>query len=147
MNVIQADALTAILCGNPADIASKVDLLVGALQKLRVHLGALMGEARPETVVAIVAAQTGVSVEEIMGRRRPERIVWPRHIAAWCLVEVLALSLRDAGAALGGRDHGTMHNSKELVWERMEQDRKFRAQVEGIRDLVKAAGSPVTSTK
>lgn len=146
MNVIQPDALAQILGGNPAEVAAQVDRLVASLQKLRVHMGTLMGETRPETVVSIVASQTGVSIEDILGRRRPERIVWPRHIAAWCLVEVLSLTLEQAGAALGGRDHGTAHNSKELVWQRMETDRKFRAQVESIRDLVKASGSPIGST-
>jgi hypothetical protein len=141
------EAFVRILGASPGTVAMEVDKLVESLQRLRVQLGALMGETPPETVLSVVASEMGVSVGEILGTRRPERIVWPRHIVAWCLIEIGGFSQEAAGVALGNRDHGTVRNSAKRVWDRMETDVRFRQRVESIRDKIKATGFSVAAKR
>jgi len=133
----ERDPIVALLGREPAKLADEIDRLVDSLQRLRLSLGSAGGQASIGMVLGIVCRSFGVGEAALLGRSRQEQIAWPRHVAAWCLVQVIGLSLNAVGRAMD-RDHGSIHNSKEQVWARMDVDPLFRAQVERIRDEIKA---------
>ncbi|MBW8771020.1 MAG: ATP-binding protein [Gemmatimonadetes bacterium] len=61
-----------------------------------------------QTVQDAVAAEWGVSPDELVGAGRSRRVVEPRRIGMLLCHELLALSLREIGAAFGDRDSSTV---------------------------------------
>lgn len=63
---------------------------------------------KPEAILAKVAADHGVTVEEVRGRRRYAHLMDPRREIAWRLWVETDLTLAEIGEVLGGRSHATI---------------------------------------
>lgn len=64
-----------------------------------------------DQVLDDVARAFGVTVAEIKGRTRTQRITLARQVAMYLYRSLLELSLKEIGAALGGKDHTTVMHS------------------------------------
>lgn len=95
-------------------------------------------------IAARVASIFGIRYDDLFGKRRPEHIVWPRHIAMSLIYEICDESLSDVGTFFGGRDHGTVMHAIRNVKNRCEVDNRAKATVESIRALLKEK-TPLTS--
>lgn len=88
----------------------------------------------PATILDLVAAHFGVSVEELRGEGRSRRISLPRKVAVLLLSEESALNLSQVGQHLGGRDHSTVRYSLSEIRKALESDAELRRQVEALRE-------------
>jgi chromosomal replication initiation ATPase DnaA len=101
----------------------KVDLQIQATDRT---------EAMTE-ITARVGLEFGITLKEIRGRRRFERVVIPRHVAMTLLYEMLdGVGLEDVGRYFG-RDHGTVINAIRATNDRCETSEAIKAKVENCR--------------
>lgn len=98
-----------------------------------------MASPRLKQVIAAVAAARGVKVDELVGPRRPRRIVEPRQEAMWLARQVTGLSLPQIGAAFGGRDHTTVMASVRVVDQRRAQDIRLAGRLDRMRAQLEGA--------
>lgn len=82
-------------------------------------------------VLAIVARRFSYSYEEITGKDRHKRISSARHVALWLLYKN-GLSLTEAGAAIGGRNHRTVMGSLRRVEDAMKSNEASRIAMLGL---------------
>lgn len=81
---------------------------------------AIVGDAfRWKRIIVEVCRKHGITLAQIMSRRREERIVIARHEAVWRLCEETSMSLPQVGRRLGGLDHSSVIHGKRKHEERM----------------------------
>ena len=73
-----------------------------------------------------VAEHFDVRLADMMSKRRPANIAFPRQIAMFLSRQHTNSSLMDIGDAFGGKDHGTVIHACKLIKKRMEEDEKTR---------------------
>ncbi|MFN0067815.1 MAG: chromosomal replication initiator protein DnaA [Limisphaerales bacterium] len=79
-----------------------------------------------ESIQRSVAEHYELRLGDLLGRRRPEHIVFPRQVAMYLSREILGSTLNIIGEAFGGRDHGTVLHACRQVRDRMETDAQVR---------------------
>jgi len=85
----------------------------------------------PNKVFETVAADKGVSVNDLIGPNRSKKISVPRHIAMWILRDLNETSTTQIGVLFGGRDHTTvMHAIRNVEDNHTLKDDARR--IEGI---------------
>lgn len=93
----------------------------------------------PRKIAAIVARQFGMSVAELLGKRRPAHIVWPRQIAEYLAVRLSKLSENEVGKVLGNGKpihHSTIRWSMTVVENAIATDKKRRSQLDDCKAAV-----------
>ena len=76
-----------------------------------------------------VAEHFDIRMTDMVSKRRPENIAFPRQIAMFLSRQMTDNSLSAIGEAFGGRDHGTVLHACRLVKDRMELDESVRQAV------------------
>ncbi|MEI7819117.1 MAG: chromosomal replication initiator protein DnaA [bacterium] len=72
-------------------------------------------KASPRQVITEIARYYGISMDDILGKKRSRDIVMPRQVAMYILRTELDLSFPQIGSHLGGRDHTTiMHGCDKI---------------------------------
>ncbi|HTB62699.1 MAG TPA: chromosomal replication initiator protein DnaA [Opitutales bacterium] len=69
---------------------------------------------------------------DLLSRRRPQNIAFPRQVAMYLCRMFTSHSLQEIGDAFGGRDHGTVIHACKTVENMMEQDASAKRTVEVI---------------
>ena len=102
--------------------------------------GVLRGENRrgtarltPETIRDLVAQRWNVRPEALASKRRTKDLTVPRQVAMYLIKELLNVSLVRIGEVFGGRDHSTVIHSIRKVQQDIEQDTRFRRDIEDIQ--------------
>lgn len=80
-------------------------------------------------------------LSDMLSKRRPNQIAFPRQVAMYLSRLLTNQPLKDIGEAYGGRDHGTVIHACKTVENIMEQDESVRRNVEF---LIKQLGSPLS---
>lgn len=135
-------------------IARNVRRMEGALVKVASYAAISPGSLDIEMVERLLQdilqeeAQTKVTVEKIqkkvadyhqlrlsdmVSKRRPANIAFPRQIAMYLSRMLTSHSLQEIGDAFGGRDHGTVIHACKTVENYMEQDATVRRTVEYLQ--------------
>ncbi|MGI9257082.1 MAG: chromosomal replication initiator protein DnaA [Salinispira sp.] len=83
-----------------------------------------------------VAEYFGVSVKDMKGKRRQNKIVIPRQVAMYIARDITEYSTTELGLEFGGRDHTTVMYSCDRIAERMKSDPFFADQVEALKKKV-----------
>lgn len=76
-----------------------------------------------------VAEHFDIRMTDMVSKRRPENIAFPRQVAMFLSRQMTDNSLSAIGEAFGGRDHGTVLHACKLVKDRMEVDESVRQAV------------------
>jgi len=76
-----------------------------------------------------VAEHFDIRMTDMVSKRRPENIAFPRQVAMFLSRQMTDNSLSAIGEAFGGRDHGTVLHACKLVKGRMEVDENVRQAV------------------
>ena len=71
----------------------------------------------PRKLLEFIAADRGVTVDELIGQNRSSKIAEPRQLAMYLLREFNEISLPQIGEILGGRDHTTVMHGINKVRE------------------------------
>ena len=79
-----------------------------------------------DTIQKKVAGHFDLRLADMISKRRPENIAFPRQIAMFLARQMTESSLNTIGEAFGGRDHGTVLHACRQVKDRMEIDAHVR---------------------
>ena len=79
-----------------------------------------------ESIQKKVADHFDIRLADMMSKRRPENIAFPRQIAMYLARTLTDSSLNAIGEAFGGRDHGTVLHAFRQVKDRMQVDMNVR---------------------
>jgi len=89
-----------------------------------------------------VAAEWGVSPDELVGAGRARRVVEPRRIGMLLCHELLDLSLREIGAAFGDRDSSTVLSALARARDDLAESTAVSERVERLRQMLPARHAP-----
>jgi chromosomal replication initiator protein len=111
---------------------SRIVLTVEEVDEVLAHMKLAMKGSHapaPQEIMEETAAHFQVSVDELIGERRTARITVPRQVGMYFCRELTHLSLKDIGAAFGGKDHTTVIYALNRVEERLGVDDIFAREV------------------
>lgn len=89
-------------------------------------------------IIAAVAAHHDLSTEALVGPRRQRPIAWARQEVMWLARAFTGLSVTQIGAALGGRDHGTVLHGVRAVDGRRARDTVLAGRLDRMRERLEA---------
>lgn len=84
-------------------------------------------------IIKKVSVKFDVSVEDIKSKSRHSRIIQPRFIGMYLARELAGMTTTDIGKEFGDRDHSTVINACNKIFEDMKNDPEFK---ELIDDLI-----------
>lgn len=82
-----------------------------------------------EHIIEEVAANYGVSVNDIKSDKRNANISTARQVSMYIIRETTGLPLQNIGAFFGGKNHATVHHSVKQVEARLATDGQFKVSV------------------
>ncbi len=88
-----------------------------------------------ESIQKIVAEHFDLRVGDIVGRKRPKNIAWPRQVAMYLSRTMTDLSFPVIGSAFG-RNHATIVHACQSVEKRQTEDLKLRQTLSLLRQRV-----------
>lgn len=80
----------------------------------------------PQKILRTVALFFNITLEELVGKNREKKLVYPRQIAMFLLREELQASYPLIGKELGGRDHTTAMHACQKMTQDIEDDEKIK---------------------
>lgn len=86
-----------------------------------------------EQIQRTVADHFGLSMEELLSRRRTARIARPRQVAMWLSKELTPRSYPDIGQRFGGRDHTTIMYGVRKIEDLRAHDTTIREATDILR--------------
>lgn len=89
-----------------------------------------------ERVQQKVAEYYRLKLADMVSKRRPANIAFPRQVAMYLCRVMTSQSLSDIGNEFGGRDHGTVIHACKTVENMIEQDSSIKHTVEYLQKLI-----------
>ncbi|MDR1401871.1 MAG: chromosomal replication initiator protein DnaA [Puniceicoccales bacterium] len=89
-----------------------------------------------ESVQKQVCAHFKLSMDDMVGKKRPANIAFPRQIAMYLCRVLTSRSLADIGTGFGGRDHGTVIHACKTVENTIEHDASLKRTVEILQKMI-----------
>lgn len=83
-------------------------------------------EITTESIQRIVADHFSIGVADILSKKRPRNIAWPRQIAMYLTRNMTEHSLPVIGESFGGRNHATVLHAYNSVSNKMEDNDSLR---------------------
>jgi chromosomal replication initiator protein len=117
-------ATYARLMNKPLDVRVAENLIRDILQEES------QNQITIERVQKKVTEYFDLRMSDMLSRRRPNNIAFPRQIAMYLSRILTCQPLKEIGEAFGGRDHGTVIHACKTVENIMEQDESVRRNVE-----------------
>ena len=87
-----------------------------------------------ETIQKKVVDYYHLRMADMLSRRRPANIAFPRQVAMYLSRILTEHSLQEIGNAFGGRDHGTVIHACKTVENMMDQDMSIKHSVEFLNE-------------
>ena len=87
-----------------------------------------------ETIQKKVVDYYHLRMADMLSRRRPANIAFPRQVAMYLSRILTEHSLKEIGNAFGGRDHGTVIHACKTVENMMDQDNSIKYAVEYLNE-------------
>lgn len=88
----------------------------------------------PRRLIEIVVSYFDLSLDDLLGKSREQRLAFPRQIAMFLLREEAKCSFPAIGTHLGGRDHTTAMHACNKVSELLKEDEKLRHDISQLRE-------------
>ena len=88
-------------------------------------------------IMDAVAKYYGIRTADLIGKKRAQSIVRPRHLAIKLARELTTHSYEDIGKAFGGRDHSTVLNSVKKADELRQEDAEIAQDYEKLLIIIK----------
>lgn len=95
----------------------------------------------PRRLIEIVTAYYDLSLDEIMGKSREQRLAFPRQVAMYLLREEGKCSFPSIGDHIGGRDHTTAMHACTKINDLLKSDETLRRDISLIREKLYANGN------
>jgi chromosomal replication initiator protein len=90
-------------------------------------------DVEPERIIELVAREWQVSIDDLRGRDRSQKVAQPRQVAMYLLRKETDASLPQIGEALGGRDHTTVMYAIEKISGEIETKTDLRKRVVSVK--------------
>ena len=87
-----------------------------------------------ETIQKKVVDYYHLRMADMLSRRRPANIAFPRQVAMYLSRILTEHSLQEIGSAFGGRDHGTVIHACKTVENMMDQDDSIKYAVDYLNE-------------
>lgn len=118
------------LVKKPVDIPKVEALLEDILQE------EMQSQVSIEKIQKKVTEHFNLRIQDMISKRRPSNIAFPRQIAMYLSRMMTGCSLQEIGASFGGRDHGTVIHACKTVENMMEQDSSVKQNVDYLTKQV-----------
>jgi len=92
-----------------------------------------------ETIQKKVVDYYHLRMADMLSRRRPANIAFPRQVAMYLSRILTEHSLQEIGNTFGGRDHGTVIHACKTVENMMDQDTSIKHSVEFLNEQLSQA--------
>jgi chromosomal replication initiator protein len=89
-----------------------------------------------EVIQQKVAEHYHIKLSDMLGKKRPANIAFPRQVAMYLSRLITSQSLMEIGQMFGGRDHGTVIHACKTVENMMEQDPMIKRTVEHLKQTL-----------
>ena len=93
-------------------------------------------EVTPELIIQTVAEHYQISVEDLISKKRDQKIAWPRQIAMYLCRSLTDIPLTKIGSYLGDRDHTTVSHGCDKVAETLAKDASFANTLDIIKKKI-----------
>lgn len=93
-------------------------------------------EITPSLIINVVAEHFGVSIEDIVSKKRNKEIVIPRQVYMYLCRELTDVSLDNIGNNIGGKDHSTVMHGIEKIKEDINNNEELRNKISIIRKKI-----------
>ncbi len=87
-------------------------------------------------IVNAVSEKYGISVDQILGKKRVKEIVWARHMAVYLMRSLTPMSYKDIGKFFN-RDHATIMSSEERIKKEIEINSEISKEVDDLIYIIK----------
>jgi len=90
-----------------------------------------------ETIQKAVADTFSLSINDLKGKKRTQKIVYPRQLAMYICREMTDFSTTEIGEAFGGKDHTTVMHSIEKIKSLFITDPSLDSTIENLKRTIK----------
>jgi chromosomal replication initiator protein len=142
------DHLAARINATPRDLEGAFNQVVARLEFLGKPLtlesiqealahSRYTGQVRPsvDKIQRATAKQFGISMEEMLSKRRARAIARPRQVAMYLAKMLTTRSLPDIGRRFGGRDHTTVIHAVKRIDQLRADDSGLNANIETLLEI------------
>lgn len=91
----------------------------------------------PQKIQEEVAKFYQISVADMISKKRPKEIAYPRQIAMYLIREITGKSLPAIGKDFGGRDHTTVIYAHKQISDKMKTDTTLQKEMDAIKSQLK----------
>ena len=93
-------------------------------------------EITPSLIINVVAEHFGVSIDDIVSKKRNKEIALPRQVYMYLCRELTDISLDSIGSNVGGRDHTTVMHGVDKIKEDINNNEELRNKITIIRKKI-----------
>lgn len=86
-----------------------------------------------EDIQRVVCEHFGITLEELVGKRRSKEVVIPRQVGMYLARELTEASLPEIGQKFGGRDHATVLHACNKIKEELDRNKELATVVNDLR--------------
>jgi chromosomal replication initiator protein len=90
-----------------------------------------------ESIMRVTADYFSLSPNDIRGKKRTQKIVFPRQLAMYITRSITEFSTTEIGQDFGGRDHTTVMHSCEKIEERIKSDPTMESTIQNLIRMIK----------
>jgi chromosomal replication initiator protein len=90
-----------------------------------------------ESIIRVTADYFSLSPNDIKGKKRTQKIVFPRQLAMYITRTITEFSTTEIGQDFGGRDHTTVMHSCEKIEERIKTDPTMESTIQTLTRMIK----------
>jgi chromosomal replication initiator protein len=119
------------LTGRPMSVELAQEVLKDVFPQGEAH------EVSVERIQETVVERFGISMQELVGDRRSQSIVYPRQVAMYLCRELTDSSLPKIGKKFGGRDHTTVIHATSKIAKLIQEDRSVYNLVQELTARIK----------
>jgi chromosomal replication initiator protein len=90
-----------------------------------------------ESIIRVTSDYFSLSPNDIKGKKRTQKIVFPRQLAMYITRSITEFSTTEIGQDFGGRDHTTVMHSCEKVEERIKSDPTMESTIQILIRMIR----------
>jgi chromosomal replication initiator protein len=90
-----------------------------------------------DSIIRVTADYFSLSPNDIKGKKRTQKIVFPRQLAMYITRSITEFSTTEIGQDFGGRDHTTVMHSCEKVEERIKSDPTMESTIQTLTRMIR----------
>jgi chromosomal replication initiator protein len=143
------DLISKNISSNVRDLISALNKLISFMEIMKQPITLELAQKNLRDVLAsppnlsieiiqkTVADTYSLSVNDLKGKKRNQKIVYPRQLAMYICREMTDFSTTEIGEAFGGRDHTTVMHSIEKIQSLFITDPSLDSTIENLKRTIK----------